>query len=40
MARSIGTDFQAQLDSTQLEPFYAVSVEFTTPLRLWPGYGI
>ena len=38
MARSIGTDFQAQLDSTQLEPFYAVSVEFTTPLRLWTGY--
>jgi len=38
MARSIGTDFQAQLDSTQLQPFYAVSVEFTTPLRLWTGY--
>jgi len=38
MARTLGTDFQAQLDSSQLEPFYAVSVEFTTPLRLWTGY--
>jgi len=38
MARSIGTNFQAQLDSTQLEPFFAVSVEFTTPIRLWTGY--
>ena len=38
MARTLGTDFQAQLDSTQLEPFYAVSVDFSTPLRLWTGY--
>ena len=38
MARTLGTDFQNQLDSSQLEPFFAVSVEFTTPLRLWTGY--
>jgi len=38
MARTLGTDFQAQLDSSQLEPFFAVSVGFTTPLRLWTGY--
>ncbi len=38
MARTLGTDFQAQLDSSQLEPFFAVSVEFTTPLRLWTGF--
>ena len=38
MARTLGTDFQNQVDSSQLEPFFAVSVEFTTPLRLWTGY--
>jgi hypothetical protein len=38
MARTLGTDFQAQLDSSQLEPFFAVSVGFTIPLNLWTGY--
>ena len=38
MARTLGTNFQAQLDSSQLEPFFAVSVGFTTPLNLWTGY--
>ena len=38
MARTIGTNFQAQLDSSQLEPFFAISVGFTTPLNIWTGY--
>lgn len=38
MTRSIGTDFQAQLDSSTLQPFFAVSVGFDDPLRLWTGY--
>jgi hypothetical protein len=39
MARTLGTDFQAQLDSSQLEPFYAVKIDFSPDsLRLWTGY--
>ena len=39
MPRSIGTDFQAQLDSSSLEPFYAVSIGFSPDnLNLWTGY--
>lgn len=39
MARTIGTDFQAQLDSSQLQPFYAVSFGFSpSKLNLWTGY--
>jgi len=38
MTRSIGTDFQAQLDSSSLQPFYAVSIGFDDPIRLWTGY--
>tara|TARA_R100000664_G_C2756578_1_gene144509 strand:+ start:757 stop:1332 length:576 start_codon:yes stop_codon:yes gene_type:complete len=38
MTRSIGTDFLAQLNSSQIEPFLAVSIGFTTPLNIWTGY--
>jgi hypothetical protein len=38
MTRSIGTDFQAQLDSSELQPFFAVSVNYTDPLNIWTGY--
>jgi len=38
MTRSIGTDFQAQLDSSTLQPFFAVSVGFDDPIRIWTGY--
>ncbi len=39
MARTIGTNFQAQLDSSQLQPFYAVSLGFSpTKLNVWTGY--
>lgn len=39
MARTLGTDFQAQLDSSQLEPFYAVKIDFSPEsLNLWTGY--
>ena len=38
MARTIGTDFRNQLDSSQLEPFFAISVGFSTPLNIWTGY--
>jgi hypothetical protein len=38
MTRSIGTDFQAQLDSSELQPFFAVSINYTDPLNIWTGY--
>jgi hypothetical protein len=39
MTRSIGTDFQSQLDSSTLQPFYAVSIGFSPDsLNLWTGY--
>lgn len=39
MARTLGTDFQAQLDSSQLQPFHAVSFGFSPDkLNLWTGY--
>jgi hypothetical protein len=38
MTRSIGTDFLAQLNSSEIQPFFAVSVGFTTPLNIWTGY--
>jgi len=39
MARTLGTDFQAQLDNSQLEPFHAISLGFSPDkLNLWTGY--
>ena len=39
MARTIGSSFSTQLSSTQTRPFYAVEFEYSTPLRIWTGYG-
>lgn len=40
MARSIGTNFNTQINSNSVRPFYALSVEFTSStLRLWTGFG-
>lgn len=38
MTRSIGTDFQAQLDGASLQPFFAVSINYSDPLNIWTGY--
>tara|TARA_R100000655_G_scaffold40580_2_gene76305 strand:- start:7596 stop:8165 length:570 start_codon:yes stop_codon:yes gene_type:complete len=38
MTRSLGTNFNNQITSTDLKPFFAVDVDFPTPLRLWTGY--
>lgn len=38
MTRSIGTDFLSQLNGAEIQPFFAVSVGFSTPLNLWTGY--
>lgn len=39
MARTLGTDFSAQLDSSNFKPFYAVSFAFSpNRLNLWTGY--
>ena len=38
MTRSLGTNFQNQIDSSALKPFFAVDVGFSTALRLWTGY--
>ena len=38
MTRSIGTSFNNQITSSNLKPFFAVDVAFSTPLRLWTGY--
>tara|TARA_A100001011_G_scaffold361107_1_gene408962 strand:+ start:786 stop:1364 length:579 start_codon:yes stop_codon:yes gene_type:complete len=39
MARTLGTDFSAQLDSSSFTPFYAVSIGFSpNKLNLWTGY--
>lgn len=40
MSRSIGTDFNSQLSSDLIRPFYAISVGFKdSTLRLWTGLG-
>ena len=39
MARTLGTDFSAQLDSDSFRPFYAISFAFSpNRLNLWTGY--
>ncbi len=39
MARTLGTDFSAQLDSSTIRPFYAISFAFSpNRLNLWSGY--
>lgn len=39
MARSIGSTFSTQLSSSQTRPFYAVELNYSTPLRVWTGNG-
>ena len=38
MTRSIGSNFNTQITSGQVQPFMAVSLGFSTPLNLWTGY--
>jgi|TARA_A100001391_G_scaffold142588_2_gene100334 hypothetical protein len=39
MARTLGTDFSAQLESSSFTPFYAISIAFSpNKLNLWTGY--
>tara|TARA_R100000657_G_C4665964_1_gene109897 strand:+ start:754 stop:1329 length:576 start_codon:yes stop_codon:yes gene_type:complete len=38
MTRTIGSNFNTQITSSQIRPFMAVSLGFTTPLNLWTGY--
>jgi len=39
MARSIGSNFSTQISSNSVRPFYAVKLNYSTPLRLWTGQG-
>lgn len=39
MARTIGSNFSTQISSTQVRPFLAIKLNYSTPLRLWTGHG-
>jgi len=40
MSRSLGTDFTNSLSADELQPFFAVEMNFSSGvLRLWGGYG-
>lgn len=40
MTRSLGTDFTNSLSADELQPFFAVEMDFTSGfIRLWGGYG-